>query len=354
MILNALNKESNQRIVEDQIILLIIKLFNDSFLNNNELLFLMENISKLELEILKNYSMLKTKDNCDSFVKLTALLQITRNCTKECPECPLGSTSEDPFVNILSMQEITRAIDTAAKMGISRIVITGEEKYVPLGIEVTSIVEYSKSKYPEIEILLGVGRLANNIYSDLVKVGLDYYLHGYDVTLVCQSNNKDQCLQEIQDSFDVYHLNNLDYKVAGTITLNIPEQTNESIVEQLVFLEEIRPNICSIKFYDSDKLIPYNNYKKGTIEELEFFIAVINLLTNGISIPISNYLNCNTIEDFDKLYKTGSDSHLVSITPINHNEKCLVYKGAINTVTEQEQTLTYVRERLDKAGFKII
>ena len=88
----------------------------------------------------------------------------------------------------------------------------------------------------------------------------------------------------------LYDLKELGYQVGAGFMVGSPYQTTDNLVEDLRFMQDLRPHMIGIGPYLSHKNTPFNNQKNGSLQQTLVLLAIIRLLFPKVLLPATTAL----------------------------------------------------------------
>lgn len=109
------------------------------------------------------------------------------------------------------------------------------------------IIKKIKGKYPYNAITLSLGERSYESYERMFKAGADRYLLRHETaskelyeSLHPNSSfeNRRKCLE---------NLKKIGYQIGAGFMVGLPKQTNNDLVNDLLYLKELNPHMCGIR-----------------------------------------------------------------------------------------------------------
>ena len=216
-------------------------------------------------------------------VHLRGLIEFTNICRNNCLYC--GIRAANPKINRyrMSEDEIFDTARKAANLGFKTIVLQGGEDIYYTSAKMCSIIE--KIKKLGVALTLSIGERTYDEYKAFREAGADRYLiriettdknlyHKLDPNMSWE--HRYECLMMIKE---------LGYELGSGIMVGLPEQTIESIADDLLFLQKIKVDMAGIGPFIPHKETPLAEATGGTLELSLRTMAIMRLLMEDINIP---------------------------------------------------------------------
>ncbi len=333
---------------------LIDKLDQTHNLEKNELLYLINNILPEEKEYLFGKAAATAAKYYGKKVFTRGLIEFTNYCKNDCYYCGIRHSNKNIERYRLSKEEICNCCDMGYKLGYRTFVLQGGEDTYYDDDKIVEIVKSIKERYPDCAVTLSIGEKSYESYEKYFKARVDRYLlrhetadeehyrklHPASMSLA----NRKQCL---------FNLKQIGFQVGSGFMVGSPYQTNENIVDDLLFLKKLNPHMVGIGPFIPHKDTIFKDQKQGTTEKTVLMIAIIRLLLPKALIPATTALG--TIDHFgrEQGLKAGANVVMPNLSPINVRDKYTLYDNKICTGDEAAECRQCIEQRIRQAGFEI-
>lgn len=216
-------------------------------------------------------------------VHLRGLIEFSNICRNNCLYCGIRKGNPNVCRYRLQPEEIVRLARNAAAIGFKTIVMQSGEDLWFTQDKMCRIIEEIKKL--DVAVTLSIGERSYEDYKAFRQAGADRYLmriettdkdlyHRLDPQMSWQ--NRYECLMMIKE---------LGYELGSGIMVGLPEQTVESIADDLLFLKEIGVDMAGIGPFIPHPQTPLANAAGGTLDLSLRTMAVMRLLLPDINIP---------------------------------------------------------------------
>lgn len=333
---------------------LIDKLESESILEKDEYLFLIEH-----KDICSNYLFEKSSKTRDRVygkkIFIRGLIEFTNICKNNCLYCGIRKDNTNIQRYRLSKEDILACADEGYKLGFRTFVLQGGEDGFFSDEVLCEIVSKIKKKYPKVAITLSIGERSYESYKNLKEAGAERFLLRHETC--CKSHyeklhpkemsyeNRIRCLKDLKS---------LGYQVGCGFMVGSPYQTKENLAEELIFLKEIKPEMCGIGPFISHKNTPFKEEKSGTVEMTLFMLGLIRLTLPEVLLPATTALG--TIDAFgrEKGINAGANVLMPNLSPISVRKKYMLYDNKICTGDEAASCIECLKKRIERTGCKIV
>ena len=332
---------------------IIEKLYKEHNADREELLFLLNNIDDENKELLiKRADETRRKYYKDS-VYLRVLIEFTNICSRHCRYCGIRADNKNADRYRLTKEQILSCAHIGEKLGYKTFVLQGgEDPYFTDDI-MTDIISTIKEKHPDCAITISLGERSYESYEKMFKAGADRYLIRHETASRklyeklhpnASFDNRRKCL---------YDLRKIGYQIGSGFMIGLPGQTNKDLVEDLIFVKELNPEMCGIGPFIPQKDTPLKDEKGGTLEDTITMLAILRLLLPDCLIPATTSLGTIHPLGREMGLKAGANVVMPNLSPTDVREKYALYDGKICTGDEAAECRGCIERRINNAGYKV-
>ena len=335
------------------VIEIIDKLYNTNTATREELNYLLDNLTIRDKEYLIEKSHEIALNNYGNNVYIRGLIEFTNYCSRDCKYCGIRKSNNKADRYRLSIEQILECAELGEKLGYKTFVLQGgEDPYFTDEIMV-EIIKKIKEKYPYNAITLSLGERSYESYERMFKAGADRYLLRHETaskelyeSLHPNSSfeNRRMCLE---------NLKKIGYQIGAGFMVGLPNQTNNDLVNDLLYLKELNPHMCGIGPFIPHQDTPLYNEKCGTLEKTTTMLALVRLMLPKVLLPATTALGSIDPLGREKGLKAGGNVVMPNLSPTNVREKYSLYDGKICTGDEAAECRACIEKRINKAGFKL-
>ena len=310
------------------------------------------NLSQQEIiELLKDESpeLLKAADEVrkefvGDEIHLRALIEFSNICKNNCYYCGLRAENKNIERYKLSTTEIFQLAKNAVDMGFRTIVMqSGESKALPIK-DLAEVIKQIKTLNPTPAITLSIGELTTDEYKILKTAGADRFLLRIETTDKelykkyhpnMDFDNRIRCLKDLRD---------LGYEVGTGCLVGLPDQTLESLANDILFFKEINADMIGIGPFIPHKDTPLKDATGGSFELALKVMAITRLLLPDINIPATTAMEALKENGRIIALQSGANVIMPNITLDDVRKKYEIYPG--------KTTVTYknLETKLQKIG----
>ena len=133
-----------------------------------------------------------------------------------------------------------------------------------------------------------------------------------------------------------------------------PYQTTDNLVEDLRFMQDLRPHMIGIGPYLSHENTPFNNQKNGSLQQTLVLLAIIRLLFPKVLLPATTALGTIDPNGRELGLKAGANVVMPNLSPVRVRKKYELYDNKICTGEESAQCRNCLNLRVESTGYHIV
>lgn len=323
-------------------------------------------LSYLEyLELIKNrdevrdYASLLASKTCMKYygnkIYIRGLIEFTNYCKNNCYYCGIRASNKVAERYRLSKEEIIECANIGYDLGFRTFVLQGgEDSYFTDDILV-SIIKEIKAKHSDCAITLSIGERSKESYKRLKEVGCDRYLLRHETIdknhyeLLHPNNmsylNRMECIKNLKE---------LGYQLGVGFMVGSPNQTIETLAEEMVFLKRINPAMVGIGPFIPHKDTPFKDKNSGNAELTTFLLSLIRLTLPGVLLPATTALATIDKEGREKGILAGANVLMPNLSPLGVRKKYLLYDNKVCMGDEAASCIRCLKKRLSKIDREIV
>lgn len=336
-----------------KVIDIINKLYKEHNASREELVYLLDNITDEDKEYLIEKANDIRMQNYGNKVYMRGLIEFTNYCKRDCMYCGIRKSNKNADRYRLTFDEIIQCADIGDKLGYKTYVLQGGEDAYFTDERMIEIIKEIKKRHPNNAITLSLGERSYESYKKLYEAGADRYLlrhetaskHLYDKLHPGASfEERMQCLRNLKE---------IGYQAGAGFMVGLPGQTNEDLVNDLLFVKEFRPEMCGIGPFIPQKDTPLGEETGGTLEKTVVMLAIIRLLLPDVLLPASTALGSVDPLGREKGIKAGGNVVMPNLSPTEVRDKYALYDGKICTGDEAAECRMCIEGRMRRFGYEV-
>lgn len=311
---------------------------------------------KIEIKELKKYLREKAREKADKvfgkYIFMRGLIEFTNYCKNDCIYCGIRKSNKKVERYRLNKKEILECCKIGYDIGFRTFVLQGGEDDFFNIERISNIVRAIKKEFPDCALTLSIGEKEEEYYKELKNNGANRFLLRHETAdsehysklhpKYMSLENRKECLR---------FLKSLGFQTGTGMMIGSPFQKLENIAGDLVFMQEIKPEMIGIGPFLPHKDTPFANEKIGELELTLILISILRLIFPLSLIPATTALG--TIKEGGRELGIlhGANVVMPNLSPMNVRKKYLLYNNKISTGTESAEGVELLRESIDKIGY---
>jgi biotin synthase len=332
---------------------LIDQLYKDSNLSKEDFLKILQCSNKEDISYLTKKANERREESYDKKVFLRGLIEFTNYCKCHCRYCGIRSENKKADRYRLTEDEILQCCHKGYVLGYRTFVLQGgEDSYYTIS-KLVNIVSRIKRELPDCAITLSIGELSYDNYKDLYDAGADRYLLRHETASkelyeqihpYMSYENRRRCLKDLKK---------IGFQVGAGFMVGLPNQKDEDLVEDLMFLKELNPHMIGIGPFIPHDDTPLRHEAGGTVEKTVILLSIIRLLLPKVLLPATTALGSLHPTGRELGLKAGANVVMPNLSPISVREKYALYNGKICTGDEAAECRKCIQKRIESIGFNL-
>lgn len=295
------------------------------------------------------------QENYGRDVYIRGLIEFTNYCRNNCYYCGIRAGNHEVKRYRLSEVEILKCCEEGYRLGYRTYVLQGGEDFYYTDEMICHILHSIKEKYPKCAITLSLGERSADSCQMFYDAGAERYLlrhetadeyhyrklHPKEVNL----QNRKACL---------FKLKEIGYQVGSGFMVGSPFQTTENLIQDLRFLQELKPDMIGIGPYLCHSQTPFRNYENGSMEMTLRLLAIMRLMFPYALIPATTALGTIHPMGRELGLKAGANVVMPNLSPVGVRKDYELYDNKICTGEESAQCRGCLERRIENAGYRIV
>ena len=311
---------------------------------------------KIEIKELKKYLRDKARDKADKvfgkYIFMRGLIEFTNYCKNDCIYCGIRKSNKNVERYRLNKKEILECCKIGYDIGFRTFVLQGGEDNFFNIERMSNIARAIKKEFPDCALTLSIGEKKEEYYKELKNNGANRFLLRHETAdsehysklhpKYMSLENRKECLR---------FLKSLGFQTGTGMMIGSPFQKLENIAGDLVFMQEIKPEMIGIGPFLPHKDTPFANEKIGELELTLILISILRLIFPLSLIPATTALG--TIKEGGRELGIlhGANVVMPNLSPMSVRKKYLLYNNKISTGTESAEGVELLRDSIDKIGY---
>lgn len=265
-------------------------------------------------------------------VHLRGLIEFSNICKCNCLYCGLQSSNKHVNRYRLSKDEILDIAKKGVDEGFKTIVLqSGEDDYFNTDLMCEII---SGIKNLDVALTLSIGEKSFENYKAFKDAGADRYLLRIETTdkilykkmhPYADFDNRMRCL---------YDLKKLGYETGTGCLVGLPDQTVESLAEDILFFKELDADMIGIGPFIPHPDTPLKDANTGSLDLAIKVMAITRILLKDINIPATTAMESLRADGRLLALQSGANVVMPNLTDDCHKKMYEIYPNKISATKQ--------------------
>jgi biotin synthase len=334
---------------------LIRQLRQDTVLTQEEYIFLIQNCTGEERELLSNLAREVREKYYRKEVYTRGLIEFTNYCKNNCYYCGIRSGNQNVERYRLTEEEILECAEEGYELGFRTFVLQGGEDFSYTDKEIGSLVSEIKKRHNDCAVTLSLGEREPDVYRHWYECGADRYLLRHETA----TKEHYEMLHPKELSFEhriqcLYHLKEIGYQVGAGFMVGSPYQTAEHLANDILFLKQLKPHMVGIGPFIAQKDSPFAAEQNGTLEQTLLMLSLLRLTLPKVLLPATTALGTIHPRGREMGILAGANVVMPNLSPVSVRKKYQLYDNKICTGEESAQCRGCLSSRMESIGYHIV
>lgn len=275
------------------------------------------------------------RDNIGDEIHLRGLIEFSNICKCNCKYCGLRSANNNINRYRMSIEDIISYAKKGVEMGYKTIVLqSGEDIYFSTDI-ICKIIE--KIKKYNVALTLSIGERPYNDYKAFKEAGADRYLIRIETT----DKNLYQKMHPNMDFENrlrcLSNLKALGYEIGTGCLVGLPNQTVESLADDILFFKELDADMIGIGPFISHPNTPLRDSPNGDFTLALKVMALTRITLPDINIPATTAMETLMPNGRIVALQSGANVVMQNLTTSEYGQKYEIYPGKVKNIVSEIQ-----------------
>lgn len=153
-----------------------------------------------------------------------------------------------------------------------------------------------------------------------------------------------QCLADLKE---------IGYQTGTGIMVGSPGQTVEHIIEDLLFIKKLRPEMIGIGPFLPHHDTPFAEHPSGTVEQTILLLSIFRLMHPSALIPATTALATLIPDGRERGILAGANVVMPNLSPREERRKYELYNDKASLGAESAEGLAALQKQLNAIGYEI-
>lgn len=260
-------------------------------------------------------------------VHLRGLIEFTNICKRNCLYCGLRAQNSNIKRYRLQPEEIVDLAKKAVGYGYKTLVLQGGEDDYYNVERMTYIIKEIKKL--NVAMTLSLGEKTTEEYKAYKEAGADRYLLRIETTDKKLYEDMDPGMSHEERMRCLEDLKTLDFEVGTGCLVGLPNQTMESLAEDILFFKSINADMIGIGPFIPNEDTPLKDEKGGEFTISLKVMAITRLLLPDINIPATTAMESLNKQGRIIALQSGANVVMPNVTEGEYRKLYALYPGKI-------------------------
>lgn len=287
-------------------------------------------------------------------IYIRGLIEVSNCCRNNCFYCGIrkGNTQVERYR--LSEESILDCCEQGYELGFRTFVLQGGEDPAFTDERIESVVSAIRQKYPDCAITLSLGEKSREAYERFFRAGANRYLlrhETYDESHYRQLHPAEmscrhrlQCLRDLKE---------IGYQTGTGIMVGSPQQTVEHLIQDILFIGELRPEMIGIGPFLPHQDTPFAGCPAGTMEQSLLLLSIFRLMHPQALIPATTALATLSPDGRERGILAGANVVMPNLSPREERKKYTLYNNKASLGAESAEGIRILARQLKEIGYEI-
>jgi len=288
-------------------------------------------------------------------VYVRGLIELTNYCKNDCFYCGIrrSNTALDRYR--LSLEEILGCCKTGYELGYRTFVLQGGEDPFFHADRIVEIVTRIRQRYQDCAITLSLGERSQKNYQQFFDAGANRYLLRHETANADHYATLHPASMSLERRKEcLWQLKEIGFQVGTGFMVGSPFQTMEYVIEDLRFLQQLKPSMIGIGPFLVHRDTPFAHFSSGSLVLTLRLIAMLRLMFPYSLIPATTALGTIDPQGREMGLRAGANVVMPNLSPIGVRKKYELYDNKICTDLEAAENKALLEKNIADAGYAIV
>lgn len=333
---------------------LVNRLANEHRLDANGYHTLISSCDDEILECLRKEAVRQSTEVFGHGVFVRGLIEISSYCRNDCLYCGLRCSNKDAVRYRLSDDEILDCCAAGYRHGLRTFVLQGGEDSEFSDSRLVPLVSEIHARWNDAAVTLSLGERAWESYQALYEAGASRYLlrhEAADGVLYGRLHPVSMSLAERIGC--IRNLMGIGYQTGMGMMIGVPGQTVESLVEDLLLMEQLRPHMIGMGPFIPHCQTPLKDNPSGSLSRVLLMLAIVRLMFPDALIPATTALSTLSPDGRRSGILSGANVVMPNLSPVTVRDKYAIYDNKLSSGTEAVEGLEALECEMDSIGYHV-
>lgn len=293
--------------------------------------------------------------NFGKTIYFRGIVEFTNFCRNDCYYCGIRCGNHNVARYRLETEDILHCCQEGYDSGFRTFVLQGGEDDYFTDVRMCAIVRAIKERWPDCAVTLSLGERSRESYQALFDAGADRYLLRHETADPAHYallhpprqtlENRLRCLRDLKD---------IGYQTGCGIMVGTPGQTPETLARDMVFMQELKPEMIGVGPFLPHRDTPFRGEKPGSVELTLFILALCRIMLPRVLLPATTALGTAEGDGRQRGVLAGCNVIMPNLSPLAVRKKYMLYDNKAGTDLTAEQGVALLRRQMEEIGYEVV
>ena len=277
------------------------------------------------------------QESSNDIVGLMGVVEFTNYCKNACYYCKNSRDNWNLERFRYMKEEILDCCKMISEAGIFNLLLRGGEDLYFDRDKILEILRSIKLHYPKMKIFLSIGEGTGTDYEEFYKAGASVYFikhQAADENYFQKIHPLELSLSFRKECIELLQKTNLE--LGAGFLIGAPWQAVSELAEDLLYLNQIKPDVIEPGLFLSDSDMNLKDFPKGDIKELAYFIMILRMMFPEAWITFPDY----QVENLNEMVASGMNLIQIPVSVMQSSK-------------ELKEKAIDLMERIEKMGYQL-
>lgn len=306
------------------------------------------------LQLLRDNAVRTARQQFGLGIYIRGLIELSSYCRCNCLYCGLRSSNRSAERYRLSSEEVLECCKEGYKLGFRTFVLQGGEDGTHSDEWLEMLICQMRSLYPDVAITLSLGERSEESYIRLKRAGANRYLLRHEAANAKLYESLHPNSKGLEHRLRCAEaLKRAKYQLGLGMMIGVKGQTIEDIVEDLMLIERMQPEMVGIGPFLPHKATPLGEEPAGDLNLTLATIAIVRLMLPKALLPSTTALATLTPRGRLEGILSGANVVMPNLSPSDVRAKYAIYENKASWGKEAAEGLEALEQELKSIGYHI-
>ena len=333
----------------------IMKLDRDHRLERQEWETLLDTWTPEDMDLALALAREITQRNFGKKIYFRGIVEFSNFCKNDCYYCGIRCSNRTLSRYRLTPEDILKCCDEGYQAGFRTFVLQGGEDSWFTDERMAQIIRSIKENYPDCAVTLSLGERSYGSYKALFEAGADRYLLRHETADEAHYamlhpprqtlENRLRCLRDLK---------RIGYQTGCGIMVGTPGQTAAAIAKDMVFMQELEPEMVGIGPFLPHRDTPFRDEAPGSVQTTLLLLALCRIMLPWSLMPSTTALGTAEADGRKQGVLAGCNVIMPNLSPMEVRKKYMLYDNKAGTGLTAQEGIALLRGQMEEIGYEVV